>query len=801
MNLALVSRSALVHKSITDVTRRKGHTIIVVLAIFIGVFSLTAVNVYGFKIVSAFASQLDPSDYPDIIVSVDHVDPVLLTQIASLPNVQTVQEQMTERFQWQTSAGLIPLDITAFQDLQHPALGKFDLAGGHYPDSGEIVMEMGDGFLEPVSLNQSIPVQGPKGNTHLRVSGLAQTSGLPLVKETRIAQGYMRLSDLGQLRGTMTINSLAIKVRNINTVHDTAQFLHNLIQKQDPGLQNTVTISHDVIGFNFIIGFLLSFLNIVRVLAMGVIVVSCFLIMNTFTTLIAEQMRIIGIMKAIGGTQRDILKGYLLTVLIYSILGTFAGLVLGIAFGYISAWAFLNLRLIYIGPFTIPLNVFLMSIGAGIGAPSIAALLTIVDGTRITARAALGGYGVTSVNASTNRRLSSLTERLVLIPQTVWLGLRGIFRKRGRAIMTICALALSGSAFLAAATFTSSLNQRVQQLYTNFAYDLTVSQTGSAATQTGFSLSLPQLRQLLNGIPNIARVERENETIVTTPWGILNLEGVDADTQIYSKPIVAGRWFRPGEQNVLLLDKQMLQKAHLSVGDTLIFTDDNGHNNSWKIIGVVNDKPNLIVTYGVALTDVENVNRLEGRTAQSVNMLYIQARTHSPAALQQLTSQVNQAMQVVGNAAPASTKQDDMQAAERNALVIDIIFYMAAAGIAMAGLLGLYNTLTGSVLERQREIGVWRAMGASNWQVSRVFWIEGLSLALLAWLGGSLIGIPIAYGFVSLVSSWLFPIPFTFDVWSLPLMLLALIIITTLACFGPTARASRVRIATILRYE
>jgi putative ABC transport system permease protein len=78
---------------------------------------------------------------------------------------------------------------------------------------------------------------------------------------------------------------------------------------------------------------------------------------------------------------------------------------------------------------------------------------------------------------------------------------------------------------------------------------------------------------------------------------------------------------------------------------------------------------------------------------------------------------------------------------------------------------------------------------------------KGLSLASLAWLVGALAGPSVAYGFDLLVSQWLFPVPFAFDPWSLPLMLLALVLIATLASFGPTARACRVRIAAILHYE
>jgi len=513
--------SPLARKSITDVARRKGRTLVVVLSIFIGVLGLTSINVFAFNVTDAFAHQQDRSHYPDITFSVARLDPALTTQIAALPNVQTVQEQMAGRFQWQTASGPIAINVTAFQDPQHVALGGFELTSGHYPGPGEIVMEMTDLTLHSFSLNGTIQLQGQKGITPLRVAGVVQTPGLPPVRGSRIARGYMRMSDLGQLLGTTQDNSISIKVRDIDAVQDTAQALRDLLQRQHLTMQNAVIESsaNAQFGLDFINGFF----NLVRVLAAGAIVVSCFLIMNTLTTLIAEQMRIIGTMKALGGTQSDILKSYLLTVLIYSLLGTFLGLALGITFGYAGAF--------------------------------------------------------------------------------------------------------------------------------------------------------------------------------------------------------------------------------------------------------------------------------------SAGLLYIQARDHSPAALRQLANRIDQALQPVGNATSAVTKQDEFIADERSVLSICIIFYVAAVGVAMVGILGLYNTLTSSVLERQREIGIWRSMGASNWQVARTFWIEGLSLASLAWLVGAIVEVPIAYGFDLLVSRWLFPVPFAFDAGALPLMLLVLVIIATLASFGPTARASRARIATILRYE
>jgi putative ABC transport system permease protein len=289
-----------------------------------------------------------------------------------------------------------------------------------------------------------------------------------------------------------------------------------------------------------------------------------------------------------------------------------------------------------------------------------------------------------------------------------------------------------------------------------------------------------------------------------TKWGVIDVQGVDANTQIYRKQLTAGRWFTPGEHDVLLLSDDTLRQTGLTIGDTLTFTDVNdnsaGHGANWKIIGSVNDAGRGLGASGTAVTSIENVNLFAGTQEDSASQLYIQARDRSSAAVSQLVQQLDKMLNQRDSTATVLSAQQEIQKEQLSALGLYIVFYVAAAGVALAGVLGLYNTLMSSVLERQREIGIWRSMGASNWQVSLVFWIEGLSLASLAWLVGALIGVPAAYGFDLLVSQWLFPVPFAFDPWSLPLMLLALIVIATLACFGPTARASRARIAEILRY-
>ena len=130
-----------------------------------------------------------------------------------------------------------------------------------------------------------------------------------------------------------------------------------------------------------------------------------------------------------------------------------------------------------------------------------------------------------------------------------------------------------------------------------------------------------------------------------------------------------------------------------------------------------------------------------------------------------------------------------------------ILLDAVALIVALVGAIGLSNALAMSVLERRREIGILRSMGARGWKVSQVFWSEGLSLGVLSWLLAVIVGLPGAYAFVLLLAHLLAPIPFAFNPINLLWMLVLILVIASLASIGPVIGATRVKIAQTLRYE
>jgi len=150
---------------------------------------------------------------------------------------------------------------------------------------------------------------------------------------------------------------------------------------------------------------------------------------------------------------------------------------------------------------------------------------------------------------------------------------------------------------------------------------------------------------------------------------------------------------------------------------------------------------------------------------------------------------------------PVFLVQDEALRHQREFYILYAVLYAVALLTGAAGILGLASTLTASVVERQREIGLVRAMGASSWRVAQVFWVEGLALGGISWCLGALLGLPLASVFLQLFSRLVIPIDFVVDPLAFLVMLAALLLIVTLASVVPARRASSLHIADLLRYE
>jgi putative ABC transport system permease protein len=135
--------------------------------------------------------------------------------------------------------------------------------------------------------------------------------------------------------------------------------------------------------------------------------------------------------------------------------------------------------------------------------------------------------------------------------------------------------------------------------------------------------------------------------------------------------------------------------------------------------------------------------------------------------------------------------------------VIVVLLMIMAVLLAVIGGLGLMGTMSINVLERTREIGVMRAIGASNGAVRRVFVVEGIIVGILSWVVGAILAYPMSKLLSDAVGKQFLstPLDYTFSINGMLLWLVVVILLAALASFLPAWNASRLTVREVLAYE
>ncbi|HEU0001346.1 MAG TPA: FtsX-like permease family protein, partial [Ktedonobacteraceae bacterium] len=382
---------------------------------------------------------------------------------------------------------------------------------------------------------------------------------------------------------------------------------------------------------------------------------------------------------------------------------------------------------------------------------------------------------------------------LSFIPQTIQLGMRSLFRKRARAILTLLTLVIAGSAFLAVQTTAYSFGTFLDQVFTAYHFDILVSVPDPEPIR--------KLQQSLMSVQGVQRVEPLIWNDVDTAWGTGLLTGVEPGTQLYQKQLVSGRWFDPADQDAVIISQDAAAKSGLQVGDSISF---HGATASaiWNIIGIVKDYNGIGPgALGVLLAPIAEINAFKQLPPDFVQTVMLSSSDSSAAGVNALASRIDTSLSASCVQASITTAQQQIQRDQGEFQILYALLDTVAVIVALVGAIGLFNTLAMSVLERRREIGILRSMGASGRKVAQVFWTEGISQGVISWLIALALGIPASYGFVLLLGNILVPVPFAFSSMNLLWMLIFILLVATVASVGPAWGAARVKIAQTLRYE
>jgi len=260
---------------------------------------------------------------------------------------------------------------------------------------------------------------------------------------------------------------------------------------------------------------------------------------------------------------------------------------------------------------------------------------------------------------------------------------------------------------------------------------------------------------------------------------------------------VAGGPFTAGEPQVVI-SEPLAAQYNYAVGDSLTLSLDD-QRGTYTITGIfAADTPTLGLFW-------QELARLEGKDIDGtpypnqIDVIMAQADP-TPAQVDDKIAEVKEALLAQGITADFTNWVDFNQSITRYVTLFGLILNLAAALIAVVGAIGLLTSLSMSVFERQKEIGVMRSVGASSWAVTIQFLVEGLVVGIAAWA----IGVPLSY----LLSRGLgnaLPFGDVFEIGYPPITLViglaGMLVIVTIASLWPSLSAARKTVSDILRYQ
>ncbi|HMM43912.1 MAG TPA: FtsX-like permease family protein, partial [Thermomicrobiales bacterium] len=436
-----------------------------------------------------------------------------------------------------------------------------------------------------------------------------------------------------------------------------------------------------------------------------------------------------------------------------------------------------------------------LELALGLLVPLLAALVPVLRGTRITVREAVTSYGL-----SGNDRPGGLLDRLLAglrgFARPVLLSLRNTFRRRGRLALTLATLTIGGALFASVTTIQSSLDGTFDEMMDYWNYDVQVNLDEWASAEMAVQAveAQPGVTAAEGWIATNASYLRPDGSQNSNVW----FTAGPADTALIQPTLVEGRWLLPDEGQALVVNVDIANDEGISVGDIVSLAVE-GQTLRWPVVGISTSQligPAVYAPY-------QPFSEAVGLTGMA-NRIIMQTERHDVAAQEDVARLAEDGLRAAGVPVAQVDIVREMRGGTESVFsMLVVLLLVISILLVIVGSIGLTGAMSLNVIERTREIGVMRAIGATNGAIARILIVEGLTVGLLSWLLGAILAIPLSWGLayalgVALVQS---PLVFTFSYLGLGLWLVVVVVLSVVASILPARRAWRLSIREVLAYE
>ena len=836
---------------------RKLRTFLTTLAIVFGVLVIFGMNTLLPAFVMAFqANTLAAAGEVDSTITLktgDVFDVALLDDVAAIEGVRAVSGFLNravnlppDYFDGDPAApdATSALAVTGIDVARATAIHAYNMREGRFLQSGDTdatVISESLAEMLGLGLGDTVTVPTAVGETTLNIVGILPPRLMPGNEELLVAlpQAQAMLDMPGR------INTIEANFDTLDEAQRSAIQADILATLGDQFQLGALESNSELLANLQIAQSIFSLLGLLALLMGG------FIIFNTFRTVVVERRRDIGMLRALGANRRTIFGIILTEGLIQGVIGTSIGLVLGylVGAGLLVAMnsfmgRFLNIQ---VGSPVVTPGLVIGSIVIGVGMTLLAGLLPAMSASKVTPLEALrptvgaislrrmAGISfwagitliVVAIVALLTRNIALIGVGGVLFVVGLILAAPGLVNPVARLFSALLAVvfARSGTAQLAEGNLTRQPTRAaitasttligmailimaasvISSVYLGFGnvmrkslgsdYILVPPSIAVWGSNVGASQTLADELRAIDGVSVVSSLRFAPAQVGETAVSLL---GIDPATY----PQVSGLTFAEGDDSVYdtlgegrnaIINPILATTTGADVGDEIELVTPAGILR-YRVAAIGGDYLNAKIT--TAYISQANIAADFGREEDVLLQLNV-----APGAD---TAAVEADIKAVLRPYPQFRLINGEEYIAENLAIFEAAFAGLVALViflAVPSLIAMLNTLAIGVIERTREIGMLRAVGATRGQVRNVILAEAIILSALGTAFGILSGLYLGYMAVEAMKVAGYPMEYVFPTAGLLVAIAAGILFGVMAAIIPARQAARMEIVQALRYE
>jgi putative ABC transport system permease protein len=790
-----------------DIDQAQGRLLMMVIAIAVGIFAVASISTAYAILRREIAHNYLSTNPAAALLDVENVDQTLLEGVRSQAGITAAEAagKLTGRIEVRPNEWL-PLLLFVVPDFRAVHISTIRLEAGRWPTEADgIVLERTAVPVARTAIDHAIRVQTAHGVLRaLTVTGVAHDPSLAPAWQEQTVYGYVAPATLSLLGEEPSLRIIKVTVRDASgdraglegAVVGVADWLqrtgHPVGEIRIPPYQHP----HQ--------GMMTSVLRMLLMFSVLTLTLSAILTATLTSSLLAPQVRQIGVMKAIGARSAQIMQIYVVLIVAIGILAVGIGLPLGIIAGRALAENTARLLNLEVGSRSVSAWLYGGQVLIGVGLPLAAALLPIRIAAGRAVKETLSDFGARLPVAPGRliRWLSRLSRRdLVFV-----LAIRNTVRRRSRLALTLGLLATAGAMFMTSLNVKAAWQRNLTEagLEQHFDAELQFANAQPEGAAVATVSAVPGVRRVEPWSVEAASPARPDGLRIVRTYpdgghGSLRLQAVPRESAFLSPRVVAGGWLSVLDADGAVVNEQALSMfPGLRIGDRIHLMVRGGVADL-RVMGVVREH----LTQATVYTSPERFGQETGEPGLTggVRVSMKSADERSAGAV---IANIERALDNSDVKVTQSVSQAQLGRALGGHLFI-LIFTLVVISILMAtvGVMGLGSSMAISVLERTREFAVMRVVGARAGTIRRIVVGEAVLVSTLSAVIALALSAPLTILVDWIVGTASFgpELGTGLSAAAMPLWLAIIVVCATAASAYPAWKASKPTIREALSFQ